>query len=247
MMWPSWRWNCRTVRLPLMPSTLSMRACALLAASLKASWSGESFGSFALGEVVRDGVRRDEVAVGQPLHQRARSEAVRAVIGEVRFAQHEEPGNRALEVVVHPEAAHRVVDGGINPHRNLVGIFGGDPLVHLEQVAVARLDDLDAEPLDGFLEVEIDRQPGLADAECLRRTAAWPRATRRLAARGCRSSGSAARGSSRARLPESDRATACRPSSSEPRRGRRCAATPTSASASTDDRRSPECRSDESA
>ena len=59
------------------------------------------------------------------------------------------------------------MDGGIDPHRHLVGVFGGDALVHLEQVAVARLDDLDAEPFDRFLEVEIDRQPGLADAVAL--------------------------------------------------------------------------------
>ena len=57
------------------------------------------------------------------------------------------------------------MDGGIDPHRHLVGILGGNPFVHLEQVAVARLDDLDAEAVDGFLEVEIHRKPGVADAE----------------------------------------------------------------------------------
>ena len=53
-------------------------------------------------EVVRDRVGRDEVPVREPLHQRAGAEAVGAVVGEVRFAQHEQPRNRALEVVVHP-------------------------------------------------------------------------------------------------------------------------------------------------
>ena len=53
-------------------------------------------------EVVGDGVGRDEIAVRQALHQRAGAETVRAVIGEVRLAQHEQARNRALEVVVHP-------------------------------------------------------------------------------------------------------------------------------------------------
>ena len=43
-------------------------------------------------EIVADRVRHDEVAVGEPLHQRARAEPVRAVIGEVRFADHVQPG-----------------------------------------------------------------------------------------------------------------------------------------------------------
>ena len=41
-------------------------------------------------EIIADRVRQHEIAVGQPLHQRARAEAVRAVIGEVRFAEHEQ-------------------------------------------------------------------------------------------------------------------------------------------------------------
>ncbi len=42
-----------------------------------------------------------------------------------------------IRLIIHPQAAHRVVDGGIDAHRNLVGIFVGDALVHVEQIAVA--------------------------------------------------------------------------------------------------------------
>ena len=63
------------------------------------------------------------------------------------------------QVVVHPQAAHGVVDGGIDAHRHLVGIFAGDALVHVEQVAVALLDDVLAEALDGVAEIE-DRRRG---------------------------------------------------------------------------------------
>ena len=91
-------------------------------------------------EVVADGVGDDEVAVGQPLHQRAGAEAVRAVVGEVRFAEHVQARDVAHQVVVHPQPAHRVVDGRVDAHRHLVRILVGDLLVHLEQVAVLLLD-----------------------------------------------------------------------------------------------------------
>src|SRR5438552_3678529 len=60
-----------------------------------------------------------------------------------------------------------------------------------------------------------------------RRRPPWRRARRRRAARGCRSSGSAVRGSSRARSPGCRSGAACRPSSSGPRRVRRSGAIPT--------------------
>ena len=128
---------------------------------------GRHFWQLRTGKVVGDRVRRDEIAVGEPLHQRTCAEAVRAVIGEIRFAQHEKPRDRALEVVVHPESAHRVVDGRVDAHRNLVGIFSGNPLVHLEQVAVSRFDDLDTQALDGLLEIEIDGEARFADTVAL--------------------------------------------------------------------------------
>ena len=72
-------------------------------------------------EVVADAVRNDEIPVGEPLHQRAGSQAVGAMIGEVGFANHKQAGDRALQVVVHPQAAHGVVNGGVNAHGTLYG------------------------------------------------------------------------------------------------------------------------------
>ena len=82
-------------------------------------------------------------------------EPVRAVVGEVRLAEHEQPGHVAHQVVVDPQPAHRVVDRGVDAHRHLVRVLAGDALVHLEQVAVALLDDVLAEPLDRLREVEV--------------------------------------------------------------------------------------------
>src|SRR5215213_1498875 len=97
-------------------------------------------------EVVADGVGNDEVAVGQSLHQRAGAQPVRAVIAEVGFPEHVQARQVAHQVVVDPQPAHRVVDSGIDPHRHRVRILVGDPLVHVEQVAVPRLDRLDPQP-----------------------------------------------------------------------------------------------------
>ena len=151
-------------RVPLIDSSLLIWLCALVAASLKAGVVGRDLRQRVAGEVVADRVRDHEVAVGEPLHQRAGAEAVGAVVGEVRFAEHVQPGNRAHQVVVHPQPAHRVVDRRVDPHRHLVRILVGDLLVHVEQVAVLLLDHLGPEPLDRVLEVEVDRQPALADA-----------------------------------------------------------------------------------
>ena len=67
------------------------------------------------------------------------------------------PGDRAHQVVVHPEAAHRVVDGGVDAHRRFVRVLRGDLVVHVEEVAVLLLDPLLAVPLDRVGEVEIHR------------------------------------------------------------------------------------------
>ena len=115
-------------------------------------------------EVVADGVGDDEVAIREPLHQRAGAQAVRAVVAEVGLAEHVQARQVAHQVVVDPEPTHRVVDGRVDPHRHRVRILVGDPLVHVEQVAVARLDGLDPQPRDGIGEVEIHRQARLADA-----------------------------------------------------------------------------------
>ena len=74
------------------------------------------------------------------------------------------PGNGAHQVVVHPQAAHRVVDGRVDPHRHLVRIFVGDLLVHVEEVAVLLWITSSPSALDGVGEVQVHRQAALADA-----------------------------------------------------------------------------------
>lgn len=119
------------------------------------------------GQVVVDGRRQDEVAVGEALHQRGSAEAVGAVVGEVGLADGEEAGDGGLEVVVDPESAHRVVHGRVDPHRGLVRVLRGDPRVHVEEVAVLLLDLGPAHPLDGLGEVEVDALAAGADAAAL--------------------------------------------------------------------------------
>ena len=153
--------------------------------------SASTLASLLRGEVVAEGVGKDEVAVGQALHQRAGAEAVGAVVGEVGLAEHEQAGDGAHQVVVDPEAAHGVVDGRVDAHRDLVGVLVGDALVHVEEVAVALADRRLAEAADGVGEVEVDAEAGLARRRGPRRRPPWRRARRRRAGRGCRSSGTA--------------------------------------------------------
>ncbi len=115
-------------------------------------------------QIVAERVGDDEVAVGQALHQRARAEAVGAVVGEVRFTEHVQARDRRHEVVVHPQSTHRVVHGGVDPHRHVVRVVVGDLLVHVEQVAVPLADHALPEPVDGIAEVEVHRQPRLTHA-----------------------------------------------------------------------------------
>ena len=105
-------------------------------------------------EVIGKGRGDDKITIGESLHERARAETVRAVVGEIRFAEDVESGNVGHEIVIDPEAAHGVVDGGIDLHRRLVGVLAGDLFIHLEKVAVAGLDRLFAEPVDRVAEVE---------------------------------------------------------------------------------------------
>ncbi len=115
-------------------------------------------------EVAGNGRGQNEIAVAQSLHQRARAKPVRAVVGEVRLAQHEQAGDVAHQVVVHPQAAHRVMDRRVDAHRRLVGVLVRDLLIHREEVAVTLADLALPEALDGGGEVEIDAKPGFTHA-----------------------------------------------------------------------------------
>ena len=218
------------MRLPLIDSSRSMPVLHLgLGGRGRPSVSVVRLVVQEVRQVVADRVGDDEVAVGQALHQRARAEAVGAVVGEVGLAEDEQARDVAHQVVVHPEPAHRVVRRRIDAHRHLVGVLAGDLLVHLEEVAVALLDRLLAEPLDGVGEVEVD-------AVLLRPDAA-PLVDHRLGVAG----GHVARHQvAEARVLALQEVVAvafrdllgraaCRSGPWAPRRGRRCAATRSSA------------------
>ena len=78
------------------------------------------------------------------------------MVGEVGLSGDVEARDVGLQVVVHPQATHRVVHGGVDAHGDLVGVIPGDALVHLEQVAVAGRDGVLAQTVDGLGEVQVD-------------------------------------------------------------------------------------------
>jgi hypothetical protein len=89
------------------------------------------------------------------------------MVGEVGLADDMEAGDRAHQVVVHPEPAHRVVHRGIDPHGNLVRILVGNPVIHLEEIAVTIADGPLPQPPDRIGKVEIDAKPALPDPASL--------------------------------------------------------------------------------
>lgn len=107
-------------------------------------------------QIIRERVGNHEVAVRQTLHERGRAEAVCAVVGEVGFAENEEPGNRAFEGVVNPKTAHCVVRSGVYAHGCFVRVFARDAFVHVEEVAVLFLDRFKAVALDCVGKVEVN-------------------------------------------------------------------------------------------
>ncbi len=86
------------------------------------------------------------------------------MVGEVGLAEDEQAGDVRHQVVIDPQAAHGVVQGGVDAHRLLVAVFAGDALVHLEEVAVFLLDLGLAEAADGVGEIEVDAAAARADA-----------------------------------------------------------------------------------
>ena len=90
------------------------------------------------------------------MHQRAGSEPVGAVIGKICFTDHKQTGHIAHQVVIDPETAHRVMDGGINSHRHFVGIFAGDLFIDFEQISVAFANRIFAQTFNCIGKIEID-------------------------------------------------------------------------------------------
>ena len=79
-----------------------MRAATPASASRTAAWEASIFVELLGRDVIADGVRQDEITVRQPLHQRARAQAVGAMVGEVRLADDVQAGNGGHQVVIHP-------------------------------------------------------------------------------------------------------------------------------------------------
>ena len=119
---------------------------------------------FRCREIIADRVRKNEIAVGQSLHQRTGSEPVGAVIGEVSLADRIKPRDRRHQVVIHPQAAHRVVNRRIDSHWNFVRILARNPFVHIEQISIPLTDTLFAETFDGVGKVEVNAETAFPDA-----------------------------------------------------------------------------------
>ena len=64
------------------------------------------------------------------------------MVGEIRLTDCEQAGDGRHQVVIDPKAAHGVVSRGIDPHRDVVRVLSGDPLIHVEQVSVTLADSL---------------------------------------------------------------------------------------------------------
>ena len=116
------------------------------------------------GEIIRQRVGQNEIAVGQTLHEGAGSEPVGAVIGKVRFADHKQAGHVAHQIVIDPEPAHRVMHRRINSHRHFVGVFAGDFFVDFEQISVAVPNRVFAQAFDRVGKIEIHAAPAGTDA-----------------------------------------------------------------------------------
>ena len=107
-----------------------------------------------VSQVVLDGVRQYEVTVGQALHQSRCTQTVGTVVREVTFADGKQTLDSGHQFVVYPDAAHRIVDGGINHHRVLVRRYVRDFLVHVKQIAVALCHHILAQTVDSLGEVQ---------------------------------------------------------------------------------------------
>ena len=137
---------------------------------------GDAWPNLLVGQIVLDGVRQHEIAVGQTLHKGGGTQAVGTMVREVALANGEESLDGGLQLIVYPDTTHGVVDGGIDHHGVIVGhaidlagfLSGehvGDLLVHLEEVAVALHDDINAQTVDRLGEVEEHGQTGVVHAK----------------------------------------------------------------------------------
>ena len=69
-----------------------------------------------------------------------------------------------IQVVIHPEAPHGVMDRRINPHGGFIRVLAGDFLVHMKKVAVPFPDNLLSEALYRIGKIQVHPEPALAHA-----------------------------------------------------------------------------------
>ena len=116
------------------------------------------------GEISWQRVGQHEIAVRQALHERTRAEPIRAVIGEIRFADDVQSRDIAHQIVIHPQSAHRVMDRRIDAHRTLIRVLARDLFVDVKKISVAFADRLFPDARDGIGEIQINTAPAFADA-----------------------------------------------------------------------------------
>ena len=120
-----------------------------------------------VAQVVLDSIRQYEVTISQTLHQRRSTEAVSTVVREVSLTNTEETLHAGLQLIVHPDTTHSIVDSREDHHWLLVWVLVHDLLVHLEEVTIFSLYDILAKALDSVREIEEHSQTGIVDTIAL--------------------------------------------------------------------------------
>ncbi len=108
------------------------------------------------GKIIADRIWQHEISVGETLHQRAGAQPVSAVVGEIGFAQHEQSRHRAHQIVIHPGAAHRVVDRRVNSHGRRISILTGNLFIHIEKISIAFANDVFAQSFDRVGKIQVN-------------------------------------------------------------------------------------------
>ena len=85
-------------------------------------------------------------------------------IGEIGFTQYKKSRDVGHQIVIYPKAAHGVVHGRENAHGHLIGVFTGDLVIHIKQVAVAFADLWLSQSFDRICKVQINPKPSRANA-----------------------------------------------------------------------------------
>src|SRR5262249_49658623 len=96
--------------------------------------------------------------------QRTGPEPVCSVIGKIGLTDYEQTGHIAHQIVIHPETAHCVVNGGINSHRHFVGVLSSNFFLNMKQGSVALPNRLYAESFNRVGKIEIYAPSARTDA-----------------------------------------------------------------------------------